>query len=132
MSDNKALVQSLYAAFGRGDAPFILGNLDEAVEWVSTCDSAVIPWGGARRGKAGALEFFQLLGEHLDFEVFAPRLFAAEGDLVFVQGRTVAKVKSTGRKFDSEWTHVFTFAGGKAKRFQEFYDTQAICAALPG
>ena len=131
MADNKALVQSLYAAFGRGDVPFILGNLDAGAEWVSNGNPAAIPWGGARRGHAGALEFFQLLGGHLDFEVFEPRLFAAEGDLVFVQGRTVAKVKSTGRAFDSEWTHVFTFAGGKVTRFHEFYDTQAIIAALP-
>ena len=46
-------------------------------------------------------------------------------------GGSAGRVKSTGRAFDSEWTHVFTFAGGKVKRFHEFYDTQAIVAALP-
>ena len=131
MTDNKTLVQSLYAAFGRGDVPFILAALDEAADWVSNDSSGKIPWGGARRGHAGALEFFQTLGGALDFEAFEPRLFAAENDLVFVQGRTRAKVKATGRTFDSEWTHVFTIVDGKVKRFQEFYDTLAIAGALP-
>lgn len=131
MPDNKAIVQSLYAAFGRGDTPFILASLDETADWISGPARASIPWSGSRKGRAGALEFVQHLAGHLDFELFEPRLFAADGDLVFVQGRTVAKVKSTGRRFDSEWTHAFTFSNGKLKRFQEFYDTIAIAAALP-
>jgi hypothetical protein len=45
-------------------------------------------------------------------------------------GRTFARVKSTGKKFDSEWAHVFTIKGGKIKRFQEFYDTAAIVDAI--
>lgn len=132
MSGNKALIQSLYAAFGRSDVAFILSQLAESVEWVSTCDAAVIPWGGSRRGHQGARSFFESLGGHLDFELFAPAEFAADGDLVFVRGRTVAKVKSSGRRFDSDWVHVFTVADGRVARFQEFYDTAAIVAALRG
>ncbi len=131
MQSNTSLVQAVYAAFGRGDAPFILSNLDEAVEWASNCNPADIPWGGVRHGHAGALSFLQALGGHVDFEAFEPRLFAAEGDLVFVQGRSVARVKATGRAYDSDWVHVFTISGGKLKRFHEFYDTAAIIAALP-
>jgi ketosteroid isomerase-like protein len=130
MSDNKALIQSLYAAFGRGDVPFILAHLADSVEWVSSCDAPVIPWGGTRHGQNGALSFFTALGSNLDFERFEPLQYAADGDLVFVRGRTVAKVKGTGRRFDSEWVHVFTIANGQVARFQEFYDTAAIVAAL--
>jgi ketosteroid isomerase-like protein len=131
MSDNKTIVQALYAAFGRGDVPFILANLDDSVEWVSTCSSDAIPWGGARHGQQGALSYFEAVGGNLDFEVFEPRQFAGDGELVFVRGRTRAKVKSTGRNFDSEWVHVFTLADGRVKRFQEFPDTAAILAPLP-
>jgi len=131
MVDKKAFVQNLYAAFGRGDVPAILAALDESVEWVSTCNAEVVPWGGARSGHSGAQSFFAALGQNLDFQLFEPNQFAADGDLVFVRGRTIALVNATGRKFDSEWVHVFTFAGNKVKRFQEFYDTAAIQAALP-
>lgn len=93
MSDNKALVQSLYAAFGRGDVPFILANLDESIAWSSSDASGSVPWGGARNDRKAVLGFFETLAASLDFETFNPRRFAAEGGLVFVQGRTVAKVK---------------------------------------
>lgn len=129
--DNKHFVQSLYEAFGRGDVAYILARLDDAIEWVSNGSADVIPWGGTRRGQAGAQSFFESLAGHLDFERFEPRQFAADGDLVFVHGRTVAKVRTTGRRFDSEWVHAFTIAGGRVRRFQEFYDTAAIAAALP-
>ncbi len=130
MSDNKTFVQGLYAAFGRGDVPFILANVDGSVEWVSTGDSDVIPWGGARRGQQGALSYFQSIGGNLEFESFEPNQFAADGEFVFVRGRTVAKVKPTGRRFDSEWLHVFTIADGRVMRFQEFSDTAVIAAAF--
>jgi len=130
MPDNKAFVQSLYAAFGRGDIPFILAHADASIDWHSNDSAAVVPWGGARKGHADVQKFFDILAANLDFEVFEPRRFAADGGLVFVQGRTVAKVKSTGRRFDMEWVHLFTIEGGKVKRFEEFYDTAGIAPAL--
>jgi len=130
MPDNKAFVQSLYAAFGRGDIPFILSNADEAIAWNSNDSSGVVPWGGARQGRKDVQKFFEILATTLDFEVFDPRRFAADGALVFVQGRTVAKVKSTGRRFDMEWVHLFTIEVGKVTRFEEFYDTAGVMPAL--
>ncbi len=130
MLGNTERVQTLYGAFGRGDVAFILLNLAPSIDWISNCNSEDIPWGGARKGHPGALSFFGSLDANLNFEIFEPLQFAAEGALVFVRGRTVAQVKSTGRKFDSEWVHVFTFADDKVIRFQEFYDTAAIISAL--
>lgn len=57
-------------------------------------------------------------------------LSKAAADNVIVLGRTLARVKSTGKKFDSEWIHVFTFKDGKLERFQEFYDTAVIVEAF--
>lgn len=100
------------------------------VEWVSNCAAAPIPWGGTRRGPQGARSFFEALEQNLEFELFEPCEFAADGDLVFVRGRTVARVKATGRRLDSEWVHAFAVDGGRIKRFQEFYDTATVLAAL--
>ena len=132
MPDNKAFVQSLYAAFGRGDIPFILDHADESIDWSSSDGSGVIPWGGPCHGRLAVQAFFDALAANLNFEVFDPRRFASDGGLVFVQGRTVAKVKSTGRRFDMQWVHLFTIEGGKVKRFEEFYDTAGIAPALSG
>ncbi len=132
MSDNSTRVRSLYESFGRGDLKSILDNLDSSIEWISSTSASVIPWGGRHNGVEGAASFFKALTDNLDFEVFEPRQFFAAGDHVTVLGRTVARVKSTGKKFDSEWAHVFTFKGGKVERFQEFYDTAAIVHAIAG
>ena len=132
MPDNKAFVQSLYAAFGRGDIPFILSHADASIDWNSNDSAAVVPWGGARRGRREVQTFFDTLADKLEFEIFDPRRFAADGGLVFVQGRTVAKVKATGRRFEIQWVHLFTIADGRVKRFEEFYDTAGITPALTG
>lgn len=130
MTDNTDLIRALYAAFRRGDVNFILANLDPSIEWVSNGDGSVIPWGGRRGGVVGAASFFQLLSENLDFEVFEPRIYLDAGDVVTVLGRTRARLKRGGGAFESEWAHVFTIRDGKLARFQEFYDSAAIVAAI--
>ncbi|MFJ9760547.1 nuclear transport factor 2 family protein [Streptomyces sp. NPDC101149] len=123
-------MKSLYDAFDRGDIPATLRGLSHYVELVST-GPAVIPWSGIRKGHDGAVEFFTALDGSTEFEKYERNDFLAEGDQVLVRGRTAGLVKSTGRRFDTEWVHVYTFADGKVTRFQEFYDTAAILAALP-
>jgi hypothetical protein len=132
MTDNSARVRSLYGSFGRGDLKSILDHLDPSIDWISSTSASAIPWGGRHSGVEGAAAFFKALTDNLDFEVFEPRQFFAAGDNVTVLGRTLARVKGTGKKFDSEWAHVFTFRGGKVERFQEFYDTAAIVDAIAG
>jgi len=131
MTNATEFVQSLYAAFGRGDAKAILDNLDPAVQWWSNGDSKTIPWSGAREGIAGAASFLQALGENLDFEAFEPGEFHAAGDTVTVLGRTRARNKKAGHGvFDCRWAHIFTVRNGKLADFKEFYDTAAIERAL--
>lgn len=131
MTDNVTFIQSMYAAFGRGDVKTILENLDPAIQWESNGDPATIPWGGKRSGIAGALSFFEALGGNLDFELFEPGQFFPSGDTVIVLGRTIARHKTGGGgAWQSEWVHVFSVRDGKVTRFQEFYDTAAIERAL--
>jgi len=131
MTDQVTFIQSLYAAFGRGDLDTILKNCDPAIEWVSNGTAGTIPWAGAHTGVAGAARFFELLAASLDFEAFEPRQFFPSGDTVIVLGRSRARHKHAGKGvFDCEWAHVFSVRDGKLARFQEFYDTAAIERAL--
>ena len=130
MAGNIEFVQSLYAAFGRSDVAAILAAVDEKAVWASNGSVKKAPWSGVRQGRDGARTFFELLGSHLDFEVFEPREFLDAGASVVVLGRTVARAKSTGRTFESPWAHVFTIEDGRLTRFHEYYDTDAIATAL--
>ena len=131
MSDHAALVQSLYAAFGRGDLGFILDRCAPDIVWESNCDPARVPWGGAHHGTAGVTAFFQALTGNLAFEAFEPGDAHVSGEKVFVLGRTRARHAHGGQgAFDSGWVHVFTIADGRLARFAEFYDTAAVERAL--
>jgi len=130
--NNVDLIRSCYAAFQRGDMKTIFDALDPAIDWVSNGDDKVIPWAGRRRGVEGAAAFFQALGEALDFELFEPQDFHLSGDTVAVVGRTRARVRASGGRFDSAWAHVFTVRNGRLVAFREFYDTLSIAGALRG
>jgi ketosteroid isomerase-like protein len=126
---NTKVVQDIYAAFGRGDLPAMLGMLAEDVRWFFP-RGEVIPWGGERRGRDGVTQFFAALLQQVDFELFEPRSFVAEGERVLVTGAERMRVKATGRTCAVEWVHAFTLRDGRVTEFREYTDTAAIEAAL--
>jgi len=130
-AQNTKIVQEAYAAFGRRDVPGILANMDDAIVWRPVHGAAKqVPFSGERRGKAAVAEFFKIVAEAQDFETFEPREFVAQGDKVIALGHYAAKVKATGRRFDSDFVMVFTVRSGKVVQFQEFLDTAGLNAAF--
>ncbi len=126
---NVEVVQRTYEAVGRGDVPAVLDLLTDDVEWVFQGPST-IPFAGTRRGREGAEEFFSLVGKTLEFEQFEPREIVAQGDTVAVVGHERSLIKSTGRRFEQEWAHIYTLRGGKIARFWAFEDTATLAGAL--
>ena len=127
---NIGVVQSGYAAFGRGDIPGLLSLLDANVEW-TTPGAADLPTAGTRRGPAAVGDFFRALSELIDFEQFEPQSFLADGDRVVVLGIDRYKVKGgSGKSLSEAWCHVFTIRNGKIAAFQEYIDTAAFAAEL--
>jgi ketosteroid isomerase-like protein len=126
---NISLVQSGYAAFGRGDIPAFLSILDADIEW-KTPGPAHLPFAGTRRGPAQVGEFFGLLVSIVEFEHFEPQSFIADGDKVVVTGIEKYKVKATGASLSGDWCHVFTVRNGKVVAFHEYLDTAALAAEL--
>jgi ketosteroid isomerase-like protein len=126
---NVALVESLYAAFKRGDIPTIIAALAPDVTWEVTGRPEDYPILGRRKGPAAVQEFFRLIGELQEASEFSPREFHAAGEKVFVLGRYTWKIRKTGRSVSSDWLHVFTIKDGKAAGFQEFTDTAQFAAA---
>ena len=127
---NIDVVQSGYAAFGRGDIPGLLALLDASVEW-KTPGTPELPTAGTRRGHAEVADFFRVLSELIEFEHFEPQTFVADGDRVVVLGIDRLKAKGgSGKSLSEAWCHVFTVRGGKIVAFQEYIDTAALAAEL--
>lgn len=130
--NNLQKVQEMYAAFGRGDIPFILNTLASDVSWVVQ-GPATLPMFGTRRGRQGVAEFFQTIGQNLVIEEFTPKQFVVQGDQVVAIGMERGRAIKTGGRFEGEWAHLFTFRNGQVTAFKEFCNTAAFVEAFkPG
>ncbi|MGM9483493.1 nuclear transport factor 2 family protein [Roseateles sp. NT4] len=86
------VIQSMYAAFGRGDVEGLLGLCTPDVEW-TMLGSIDLPYIGQFQGQQALLRWFGLVAEFDDIQAFEPREFFAGDDHVTVLGweRTRAK-----------------------------------------
>ena len=127
--NNTEIVQSAYAAFGRGDIQAILALLDDNVTWKGMYGAGPhVPTGGVRRGKAAVGEFFKQLAENVKFSQFEPREFIATGEKVVTLGHFTAATPKN-KQFDADFAMVFTLRNGRVIGFQEFTDSAAVNAA---
>jgi len=127
-----AHVQSMYAAFGRGDIASLLAGCTPDIDWQTVGRQRDFPTLGPRKGVAQVQDFFRLVGELEEFSEFSPREFYAADDKVFVLGSYTMKIRQTGKSVATEWAHVFTLKNGKVVRFREHTDTAQLAAAFGG
>ena len=132
---NLRIVQDMYAAFGRGDVGFVLGQIaDDCDDFcvISATDTGV-PWHlqGKNRGKAAAARYFEALAATVDHELFEPRDFAATGEHVYATVRMRMRVRATGKAIElPEVMHHFTLRGGRVVRCRATEDTAQTRAAF--
>jgi ketosteroid isomerase-like protein len=120
---NIELAKQGYAAFMRGDIPGLLELMTDDIQWVLHSPAEAEPAGGEHKGKAAVAEWFRKLGENYEFEVFSPDEFIASGDKVVVLGHETIRAKTTGRRGEFDWVHIFTYRQGKLARFDAFFDS---------
>ena len=126
--NNKALVEKMYAAFGRGDVQTILDHLAPNVEWTMEGPS-VLPLAGKKSGPGEVRKFFEALVTTQQNQKLTIDDYIAHGDKVATTGRYSAVVKATGKRFDCAVAHVFTIRDGKIAKFLDFADTAQMADA---
>ena len=132
MSNLVEKVQSIYAAFGRGDVPAILEHLSPEVEWeYATGVDHGVPWLRPRRGRDGAAAFFAAAGAELEFRAFSPHTFVQGPSLVIVLVDLEVVVRKTGRALaERDELHLWRFDGaGRVVGFRHGVDSAAHVAA---
>jgi hypothetical protein len=132
MTQHGKIVEAIYAAFGRGDIPTILGALSEDVEWEHDAVDHGVPWLTPRQGRAEVTGFFEAL-RALDIRRFEPKRILADGNMVIAVIHVEIAVHATGRAIKDVELHLWTFdAQGKVARFRHVVDThQHWLAAQP-
>ncbi|HLM59037.1 MAG TPA: nuclear transport factor 2 family protein [Pyrinomonadaceae bacterium] len=127
--DNQRVVQSVYEAFGRGDAAGVLAACAEEINWRFP-PSEVVPYFGERRGHQGVIEFLTRIGGAVEFEEFEVRELIPAGDRVVALGRERGRVRATGKTFENEWAMFYTLRDGKVVELRSYEDTAAVADAF--
>ena len=126
---NIALVQSLYAAFARGDIPFILERLSADAQFDNS-DSPEMPHGGTYRGKDDVGKFFANNGGAIEVKSFEPKTYLSSGDEVMTTGVWSGVARQTGKSFKSQWAMRFIVKDDKVTYAHVYEDTAVTAAAL--
>jgi len=124
MSNNSDTIQKLYAAFAKGDVPTVLGSFDPHIVW-HEAENFFLASGNPYRGPTAVAEgvFGRALAEFDDFSV-SPQSTIDAGEAVVVQGRYRGKHRTSGRKLDAQFAHVWKLRSGKVVEFQQYTDTR--------
>jgi uncharacterized protein len=125
---NIETVRGICGAFGRGDISGVLDRLDETIVWITPGTNAV-PMAGKRVGIDEVRGFFDLLSQRMTFSVFEAREFIAQGNRVIALVHYEGRDNKTGRSFVAESAMLWTLGNGKALRFREYTDTEALANA---
>lgn len=127
-------VKAIYAAFSRGDIPFILAQLADDIEWEYDAPESNVPWLQQRQGKAGAQFFFQDLANTMDIQFF--QVTRVLGDAGMAAGLVDIEftVKATGKQVrERDEVHLWFFNdAGKVSRFRHRIDTLTQSRACIG
>ncbi|MFZ5495811.1 MAG: nuclear transport factor 2 family protein [Verrucomicrobiota bacterium] len=130
-----ALVESLYAAFGRGDIATILGALSTEVDWRGNVDRNApgadrVVMFRPRQGRTAVQQFFVDLGTTVELHAFTPQSFMSNATEVAVHVTLEFTVRATGRRMAMAAIHHWTFGTqGKVIRFTDYFDTLGEAAA---
>ena len=128
---NVQFIESLYAAFGRGEVPVVLAAFSPSISWSEAEGNPYQPSGEAWIGPEAVLEnLFMKLGTDWDGFTVTPVHYHDAGATVVVEGRYTGKNLATCKELDAQMCHVWTLADGKITRFQQFVDTAQLQSVM--
>ena len=124
---NIALLKNLYAEFGRGNIPAVLGAMSPDIKWYSAEGNPYMPSGAPWVGPDAILNnLFIKIGNDWDKFVVHTKAFHDAGNSVIVEVRYTGTVKATGKSVDAQACHIWDVKDGKITKFQQYLDTAQL------
>jgi uncharacterized protein len=117
------VVQQGFHDFANGNIAAVINSCAHDVVWGSYKNPGVSP-SGLFYGKEGVQEFFTLLAEKVNLNVFEPKQFICQDDDVVVLGHQAGIVKATEKMFDHDWAMHFHIQDGLIRNFFAYVDTR--------
>ncbi len=128
-SENIALVQQNYAAFGRGDWDTVRYNFAPDIVWESRYIPG-LPMHGTYHGIEQVMQFFQMLHETTIVQAYVPQRFLAQDNMVVALGYEHVTTKLTGNSYRNDWVHIWMIRDNKLAKYQSFNDVASTAAAF--
>jgi ketosteroid isomerase-like protein len=130
-SDPKiAVIERLYAAYGRGDIDAVLAELADDVDWAAEAASTSVPWYGNYRGKAEVPRFFKEIGTNVEVTEFETLSYTSNATDVIVAVHWAFTVNATGKRAAMHMQHWWRFANGKIVYFRGSEDSEQSANAF--
>lgn len=129
-AQSRAVVEQLYAAFGKGDMAKIRSLIAPDATWVQHSPAHILPFAGPRKGPDGVIDFFKQVDLSLKDPTPSVREFIVSGDKVAVPGFEESTVRETGVRYKVHNLHLFTVRDGKIVSFEEFIDSAPMVLAF--
>lgn len=124
------VLNTMYAAFGRGDVEAILAPLADDIDWAAAPGSTGAPWFGEYHGKTEVPRFFAAIGTTIDVTEFTPLSFTTNDTDVIVAIRWAYRVRATNRTASMIMYHWWQFSGDKISFVRTLEDTGQAAAAF--
>jgi ketosteroid isomerase-like protein len=128
--ENVATVRGMYEAFGRGDIPKVLGQMEQSIEW-NEAENFIYADRNPYVGPQAVLEgVFMRLGTEWEGFTVTPEEWLDAGSRVVVLGTYSGTHKATGKKVRAQYAHVWSMKEGRVVRFQQYTDTKQFAEAV--
>jgi ketosteroid isomerase-like protein len=127
-SENKKLLEAIYAGMAVGDSRLLVESMAEDFRWIL---SGQISWSRVYEGKAAVLaELFKPLRDRIEGRIKTiPTRIIAEDDIVVVEAHG-DNVTRKGARYDNRYCFVYRVRDGKLAEVTEYMDTDLVVRAL--
>jgi uncharacterized protein len=129
MTEARKPIESMIAAFNRGDIDYILACIAENCTLRET-RTPELPYAGTFKGRAGAGKFFDAMLGVIEPNRVDIDLWVCEGEDVVALGSWGGKAHNSGKSFESHLALYFRVRDGKVIDFRGHDDTAVTAAAL--
>lgn len=120
---NVELVQSAYAAFGRGDIESLFKILDENIVF-NLAENSPCYAGRPLQGRQELMEklFSRIPADTDNFGVVVDKIRDG-GDMIVALGRYTGRNRKTGLDLNAQMCHIWTVSNGRLIRMDQYLDT---------
>jgi|SRR5262245_42046657 uncharacterized protein len=127
-TENKKLIQDMFAELSKGNAQAFMNNMADDVEFTIV---GTTKYSGTCKGKQELVsKVLQPLSAQLEGGLtITPENFIAEGDFVAMQARGKSNTKAGGT-YNNTYCQVFRIVNGKVQQVTEYLDTELVTKAF--